>query len=325
MRRLLVVWIAVGMVAAACSSTAATTLADEPSGGTDEAPPLVADPPFTDEQFPFDAVLLELFGTTDVPAYLDAVERRSDELIAVCMREAGFEFELPVAAPAGPPESVTSTLEYAQNEGFGLVMGFRGAIESATRSTGDIDETNRSYLESLTAAELAAFFETLNGPPAEPGQLQTEPGCSGQANLAAYAEWDRFLGALPQYTALGEERDTHPDWLDARDRWQACMIDRGFDYDDPDAIRTDVATRMESLMVGDGDRVVIQTVDGVTLSPQIEALFAEALDFERGAAIANFECNEPLQPIFDAVEHDVQRAFVDRNAAVINDLLAANA
>ena len=201
---------------------------------------------------------------------------------------------------------------------------FRKAIKDSVRPTPGIDELNRPYLETLPAVDIERFFMALDGEPAEPGQLQTESGCNGQASEQAYADWVRFFEALPQYTAMGEERDTHPDWLAARSEWQTCMLDKGFDYDEPEAIRKDVAVRMDALATSESGGIAIRTADGVQLEPEIELLLSDMFDFERSAAVANFRCTAPLVDAFTQVEREVQQGFVERNQLVIDELLAAS-
>ncbi len=105
------------------------------------------------------------------------------------------------------------------------------------------------------------------------------------------------------------------------------MLDRGFDYAEPDAIRTDVISRMRDTVneVYPRGQVPLAEVDGVTVvDPTVDALLDELVQFERAAARANIECTEPVANEFDAVERLVQRAFLDRNQAAINELLEAS-
>ncbi len=273
---------------------------------------------------PFDAVLIELFGTVDTEAYLSDTERSAAELVVTCMNDAGFEFQLPpVIETLDQPDE--GDLGAARADGFGIITGFRFQL-----SQFDFDSTqtdpNVTYVGTLSQAEFSRFYFTLDGAEAEPGQRRTG-GCNNQASDLAYADWVRFSEALPNFTSMGEERDTHPDWLTARSQWQACMLDRGFDYAEPDAIRTDVIARMRDTVdqVYPGGRVPIIEVDGIpTVDPQVDVLLDELFQFERAAAVANVECTEPVADQFDAVEELVQQAFVDRNQETIDELLAAN-
>lgn len=274
---------------------------------------------------PFDAVLLELFGTTDTDAYLASAERRAAEIVVACMEEAGFDFEIPPAGPVEPTQDRDS-LEYARTEGFGVITGFLRTIDATDFLADPSVDPNLTYLETLPAAEIDRFLVTLDGEPAEPGQLQTG-GCNGRAGDEAYADWLRFFDALPNYRSLGEERDTHPDWLAAQGLWQDCMAARGYDYTEPDAIMSDVTNRMRDIVEArfpGGDLPLVAGDDGLVLDPEVRQLLDEMADLERDAAVANVACTEPLADRFEAVDRLVQQDFVDRNRAAIDELLAVN-
>jgi hypothetical protein len=274
---------------------------------------------------PFDAVLVELFGTNNTEAYLLEAERDAAELVATCMNDAGFEFQIPPLADSlDPPEPMD--LEAAQADGFGIIAGFRFQLSEFDGSVPQGYDPNVGYASTLSSEEFQRFLFTLNGPEAEPGQRQ-EGGCNGQASDLAYADWLRFLEALPNFTALGEERDTHPDWLEARAQWRGCMTDRGFNYAEPDAIRTDVISRMGNTVneVYPGGQVPLVETDGnFSVDPEVNVLLVELEQFERAAAVANVECTESVADEFDQVERLVQQAFVDRNQDKIDELLAAS-
>jgi len=272
----------------------------------------------------FDAVLIELFGTTDTDAYLAQIQRHAMELVVICMEDAGFEFALARAEAVAAPLDPLSIAD-AEREGFGVISDFRLRVSQV--ETQPTTDPNRAYLQTLTAAEIERFSLSLAGEPAVPGQLQTEPGCNGKAGAEAYADWARFLDALPNATAIGEERDTHPDWLAARALWRDCMVDRGFDYAEPDAIKSNVVSRMAALVndsFPSGAVPLVRVGDGFQVDPVVDELLVELDAFERDVAVANVECTLPIADRFAAVERAVQQAFVDRNRTTIDELLAAS-
>lgn len=272
---------------------------------------------------PFDAVLIDLFGTDDTGKYLADTKQAAAEIVATCMRDAGFEFRLsPTIETLDPPQRMD--IEAARTDGFGIVAGFRFQLSQFDLDPVQLDPNER-YLRTLSSAEFSRFFFTLDGAKPEPGQ-RSEGGCNTQASEEAYADWLRFSEALPNFTAMGEERDTHPDWLAARSEWRRCMLDRGFDYAEPDAIRTDVISRMRDTVnevYPGGQLPVIEVAGTPTVDAQVDALLDELAQFERAAAVATIACTEPVADQFDAVERLVQQAFVERNQATIDELLAA--
>ena len=275
------------------------------------------------EEAPFDAVMVELFGTTDLDEYLSSRREVAGSLLVECMNDAGFEFVIEPTSPSEPTESELSTRTFAETKGFGIVSGFRDRIAQAELA-GLGGDPNAAYLRTLTVGEIERFFRTLDGEPASaPGQEPEIPGCRVGAADAAYADWTRFYEALPNYTALGEERDTHPGWLAARADWRACMEVRGFDYAEPDAIRADVRSRLQSSVEEEhpGGRLPLIVDDGQLIAdPAVEPLLDRLQRSEIAAAVANLDCAEPLQRRFDAVEAEVQRDFVARNHDVIDEL-----
>lgn len=297
--------LALVVLATACSSQEPATSTESPAGTP-----------------PFDAVLIELFGTTNTDAYRASIQDTASELAIACMEDAGFELQITSTPAFVPPDP--NDLAQAQTMGFGIVAEFRHNAENQQRQAGP--DPNRPYLETLTAADIERFLITLNGTPAAPGQLQTDTGCNGAAATEAQADWDRFSMALPNYNALGEERDTDPQWMAARASWQQCMADQGFDYADPTAVRSDAITRMRSLVneVFPGGQVPLVEANGEFIfDPQTERLLEELLQFEQQAATTSIECRGLNAAEFDAAEHALQQAFVDRNQAAIDELLEA--
>lgn len=273
---------------------------------------------------PFDAVLLELFDTTDTEEYLADTERLAAELVVTCMEDAGFEFQIPPRESKLEPPDPRS-IEDARAVGFGIIAGYRFQLEQTDFAAQLRPDPNMTYLGTLEVQEIERFFVTLDGVEPEPGQRR-EGGCNGSASDDAYADWLRFFEALPNFTALGEERDTHPDWLAARVQWRECMRAEGFDYSEPDAIRSDVFSRMREtvdVVYPGGQLPMIEQDGAIMVDPVVDELLDELVDFEIEAAVANVECTAPLTEQFDAVERLVQQDFVDRHQSTIDDLLDA--
>ncbi len=107
--RLLGFLMAGAVLIAACGST------------SEPAPEAVSGPA------PFDAVLIELFGTDDTEAYLASAERMAAEFVVTCMSDAGFEFQIPpVTSPLAPPDP--TSIEDARTRGFGILDAYRQQI-----------------------------------------------------------------------------------------------------------------------------------------------------------------------------------------------------
>lgn len=331
---LAVVAITMTLLLSACSSTGATAGRQPADGATtspvttagDGIPTDTADPTATPiapgDPLPFDAVLIELFGTTDTDAYLAETERRASELIVECMQANGFEFALPAEIDP-PPTPEPGDIDAAREAGFGLISGFREQL--ATAQPTSQRDPNREYLATLPRSEIDRFFMTLEGASAEAGQLPTE-GCRAEASVAAYADWQAFRDALPNSYVLDEERDTHPEWLAARALWHDCMAERGYDYANPEAIRSEVTAALQETVEQSypGGRLpLIADGDGFVVDPVVDDLLDELAVFEQDAAVANIECTEPVADQMRAVDALVQQAYVERNRDAIDALLAS--
>lgn len=276
-----------------------------------------------DQALPFDAVVAEIFGTSDIDAYRYDIDRNASRLLAECMRAAGWEYIERAPLPQQPTEAELASLEYVSENGFGIVSTFMAWLESDNLIDQQRDP-NLAYLQTLTPEELTAYVIDLEGVEAPPGQVREDTGCQGEAT-AAFADWERFFDALPQFTGMAEARDTHPDFVSARSEWQACMLNQGYDYLEPEVIRSDVTQRMSAQVeeAAPNGQLPIEFIDGEwVVDPDLMPLLEEIAAFERSVAVANHQCNETVGERFDAVEREVQQEFVDANQAIIDELLA---
>lgn len=327
MRRLLVTLAIITAVTAACSAGMAgpaATQATEPSSVT----PTVATADAANATpgpapLPLDAVLIEVLGTDDIDRHRWDLERDAEQRLIDCMAAAGFEFIVPEPLPPGPSEAELTSRSFAAQKGFGIIDDFRTWLEET-----DIEalrrDLNVEYVRTLTRAEIDRYFLTLEGVEPEPGRIASDPGCRGSAAEEAYAVWNDFVGLLPNHAAIAEERDTHPDWLAARAEWRECMLKRGYDYAEPDAIRSDVELRMNESVQSiypDGRVPLVFEGGRFVLDPVVEPLLDELQRFEVTAAVANLDCTAPVADRFEDVEREVQQGFVDRNRSAIDELL----
>lgn len=294
--------------------------------GTADAPTATAQPEVPGPTpFPFDAVLIEVLGTSDTEWYAADAAERAGELVQKCMARAGFEYAIPAVEPAGAPEDVRTTPEWAGEYGFGVVSGFYDRLEVDGLYSLN-PEPNRTYLATLTSAEVGRFVATLYGTEAEAGQLQTDRGCTGEAEDEAFAAWNRLTEVMPNFAALAEERDTHPEWLKGRMLWQQCMAGAGYDYAEPESVAVDVRRRMADLVreqFPDGNLPLAPTADGSFVAdPSVVPLLDELQEFEITVAVTNVGCLAGQADRFAAAEAAVQAGFVEHNRDRIDQLLA---
>ncbi len=189
-------------------------------------------------------------GKADLPltAYMDAlydvdyakVHTEEENLIASCMREAGFEY-IPWEIssddyPDGDEEDAWEfTEERAAREGYGY---------SSTESESDEAERmdpNADYLAAMSETERAAYELALWGEQDtvdDDGEWDwTKAGCQGKASNEAWAAtpmaafddpaWDELN---EQTSRVYEEALADPKMTAVNATWSDCMNEAGYDF-----------------------------------------------------------------------------------------------
>lgn len=180
-------------------------------------------------------------------------ERRIQEAIATCMREQGWEYRA-VEYPYEESEYSDADWEKEVRErGWGIVY--------YTLHSGDVDnfddpwsnwvDPNTEYVESLSEAEVTAYYESLYGTPEEIEAITFEEvdpetgetymyqnsnaGCYGEAEkeVRGNQPWndpDYWSDVEKFYMELNERVLADPRMVEINNAWVVCMKDRGFTY-----------------------------------------------------------------------------------------------
>ena len=311
-------------------------------------------------------------------------EQQAQELIAACMAQEGFEY-IPAVRPDldegfGNPWDV----EYAREYGFGISTTFG---ETFALDDSDWVDPNQAIIEALSESERNAYFEILYGfsdaaAPLDPespadsdgssgiatesegeGTAEAEPSvdayedlfgqsCSGQAYEQVYAI-GRFEEIYEQLDleSMFERMEADPRVKDFGDDWADCMRERGYEYDEPDAL-------YDSVYIEFGDRLKEITGSSGGLfgdfedmsAEEYEELFAdkspeeiedyygkaeqeavadidqEALgelqEQERELAVDNAECSDGLLELYAKIGREYEARFIEENRAVLEQFRA---
>lgn len=212
-----------------------------------------------------------------------------------------------------------SEADYAATEGFGISTRFDAIFE------GDIDLTettdpNDVHLETLSEGERDAWQFALRGQPPErneQGQLidpetgevlppgrgrQATGGCRLVAQEAVRGDLDLLDDLAAAFGELDERIDADPRITELQREWSACMLDRGFDYDDTDAARADFNQQIRPLLRSffqgagvqggqqGGQGGALQALAEQGLTEEQEAELGQLQDLERATAVASLEC-----------------------------------
>jgi hypothetical protein len=217
-----------------------------------------------------------------------------------------------------------SDADYAATEGFGISTRFDAIFE------GDIDLTettdpNDDHLETLSEGERDAWQFALRGQPPvrnEQGQLidpetgevlppgrgrQATGGCRLEAQEAVRGDLDVLDDLAAAFGELDDRIDADPRITELQREWSACMLDRGFDYDDADAARADFNQQIRPLLRSffqgatdqggggqggqqGGQAGALQALAEQGLTEEQEAELGQLQDLERATAVASLEC-----------------------------------
>ena len=244
--------------------------------------------------------------------------------VQACMQAQGFTY-VPETDDDGlrffqaTANQGISDADYAATERFGISTRFDAIFE------GDIDLTettdpNDDHLETLSEGERDAWQFALRGQPPErneQGQLidpetgevlppgrgrQATGGCRLEAQEAVRGDLDVLDDLAAAFGELDDRIDADPRITELQREWSACMLDRGFDYDDADAARADFNQQIRPLLRSffqgtgvqggqqGGQGGALQALAEQGLTEEQEAELGQLQDLERATAVASLEC-----------------------------------
>jgi len=240
----------------------------------------------------------------EITKRVDAVE----SLIATCMRDAGFEY-IPVdyatARAAMDSNSKPSSLnadEFRAQFGYGITTQFAGADSQAILGAG---EQNIRLRNGLSAADRVAYDHALYGenPSAtfvvslDDEDFSQTGGCTRAAVGQVFSPEELGPGFVNYQNAQGARIEQDPRVIAANKDWAACMRQAGYSYDTSDAIKTDLANRLDALTGG---------ADPATLPADAQAALAALQGEELAVAAADHECSVKfVDPIVTQVQAEL--------------------
>lgn len=288
---------AVAVLVGACSPSAPPTTPEtaEPSAGpTTRTPVRTPRPPG-----PLWSYLEQVNADSD--ANRAERHRQSEDLIAACMADEGFEYWPREELEWDPWEQYT--LEYAQQYGYG------GTSNVPAPTLNESDRKNQEYLESLSAAARKAY-ETAYMDVSDP---EAPTGCAQDAQVTAYEDsnWEAdpaFADLNAEFRAWIFEMLEDPRMTEAATEWSACMAEAGYDVATPDDAQEGLSTPMP---------------DG-TLSREITP---DSDEQEIATAVADLTCQleTDYQTSMLAAQHAMEQEFVDAHRDQLEALVDAHA
>ena len=266
---------------------------------------------------------LELYLGGDVggqtQADVAAELARSEEAIAACMAEEGFEYVPGVMVPGSfetSDDPLRGTREFAEAYGYGLWR--QPAIEPG-QHTYMIDTSGSSaYRASLSPEAQAAYDVALMGEATDLGDGTVSYdgiGCMARSELREGPEAAYLRGVQEEVAdylqSLWDGDDPRLAEVDAD--WASCMRDAGYADDSPRAAETRLLDEMLAVFEAHPD------------APLAAGVTEAGADAERRLALADQDCRDATDWTARrrAVEHELQQEYLDAHRADLDALVAA--
>jgi hypothetical protein len=247
------------------------------------------------------------------------LQSRVENRIRDCMKAQGFDY-VPVD-PFAQQQALTGKArltdeEYIKQFGYGISTLFgRGNQQS---------DPNDRIRKSLSTADRAAYDRALSGenpgatfPDAvDSGDFSELGGCTKQASEAAFGGAAVLTALVGKLDELDERIVQDQRMVKAAENWSGCITDKGYRYEEPDAIDEDLLKRFKAI-VGVGVR------PGATTTPDPGTSYDRAAltDLQREEvkiATADLECEKrEITPVEEKVRPQYEKEFRQQNRRLL--------
>jgi len=267
--------------------------------------------------------------------------QKSEEVVAACMREQGFEY-----SPTDMTQASTTvtedkdapaygTKEYAAKLGYGMSTQMEPATDADAQPADQWVDPNADYLAGMSDTERQAFQEALYGkaagvdesnPDAVPEYDWQTAGCQGKGQHEAYDDGLNAAASDPSFVALQEEMNkvwesvsTDPAMAAIDAEWSRCMADAGFDFAKAEAAMNSISDRMNTIYNWSAEGTDASATATAPPEPDPAAL-AELRKAEIDTAVADFACRESTHYTDrqQEVQFAAEQAFVDAHRAELD-------
>lgn len=244
---------------------------------------------------------------------VQAIEK-TEELIARCMREQGFQYfavdnetvRSGMAADKRLPG--LSEEEFVNRYGFGLSTFYTGLPPQLTTGYSParvgLGERNVQIFRALSPAGQVAYNRALLGDTLsatlavalETEDLSRTGGCTRKAVAEAFKpEQLQASYYNPQNALINKD----PRMQAALGHWRREMKKAGFEHNHPDEIESDIRNRLKVLT--EGDKLLVSK-----MSRDQKTALRKLQDFERAVAIKSFKLKEEvLEPVEERIQQEL--------------------
>jgi hypothetical protein len=227
----------------------------------------------------------------------------TEQLIATCMADAGFEYvaldfvTIKHAMDSDKSAPGLSDEDYVAQYGLGITTQFDKPL--VVFGAGP---QNNAYLAGLAEPDQVAFRRALWGAnldwnharALEEEDFSQTGGCTRSAADQQYKPNELTAAYINPADVLVEQ---DPRMIDALAKWSDCMAAEGYDYANPDQVESDLKERLDAILQGQ---------DPATLAgPDLDALH-ELQGYELAVAALLTSCEQQyIEPVQSTVEDEI--------------------
>ena len=174
------------------------------------------------------------------------IQARVENRIGECMRAQGFQYQ-PVD-PFAAQQAVTGKARITDEE-FTKQFGY--GISTLLGKGNQQSDPNERIRSSLSAADRAAYDRALGGDnpgvtfaeAVDAGDFSELGGCTKEASDASFGGAAILNSLVERLDGLDERIIQDQRMVQANEKWSACMQEKGYRYEEPDAIDEDLNER----------------------------------------------------------------------------------
>jgi hypothetical protein len=253
------------------------------------------------------------------------IQARVENRIGECMRAQGFQYQ-PVD-PFAAQQAITgkariSDEEFTKQFGYGISTLFGKGNQQS--------DPNERIRNSLSGADRAAYDRALGGDnpsvtfqeAVDSGDFSELGGCTKEASDASFGGAAVLNQLVERLDGLDERIVQDQRMVKANEKWSACMQEKGYRYEEPDAIDEDLTERFKAI-VGAGVRPGTSTIPPGTSFDR--AALTSLQEEEVRIANADLECEkQEIQPVEQEVRPQYEEQFRKENQRLLARVQPAN-
>jgi hypothetical protein len=246
------------------------------------------------------------------------IQARVENRIGECMRAQGFQYQ-PVD-PFAAQQAITGKARITDEE-FTKQFGY--GISTLLGKGNQQSDPNERIRSSLSGPDRAAYDRALGGDnpgvtfqeAVDSGDFSELGGCTKEASDASFGGAAVLNQLVERLDGLDERIIQDQRMVKANEKWSACMQEKGYRYEEPDAIDEDLTERFRGI-VGAGIRPGTSTIPPGSSFDRaaLTALQAE----EVRIANADLECEkQEIEPVERAVRPQYEEQFRKENQRLL--------